>query len=300
MGEVTALRRSDVDAASGTVWVRTGVRSFGCDVYTHTVPADPSMQHRFDQQGGLTVRWSRLRHLRSSSSERISATKCDEVQLGTRDVRVFLLSPQRLSVLGRDVQLEVCWLAAKVHRKNTARLSAIHSAPPADCGNVVGRSRRSDRYLPTETDGPMVRPTEEPSDDFAIALGRVTHLVGRVEMLLDRLLTPVGEQPPRRGLSGDRLVKELRKVATAGGTLAEIVAGYEQQHEWRNHLVHGAHDYANGTLWTWREPIGAKGNAAFSFQFTLETLERLAESWQNLAEAVHAELHRRSTSAETD
>jgi len=66
-------------------------------------------------------------------------------------------------------------------------------------------------------------------------------------------------------------------------------------HELRNHLVHGAHDYANGGLWTWREPTKAKGNAAFSFQFPLDKIEQTAKSWQNLADAAHDELHQRTS-----
>jgi hypothetical protein len=45
--------------------------------------------------------------------------------------------------------------------------------------------------------------------------------------------------------------------------------------------VHGAHDYANGALWTWREPTSAKGNAAFSFVFNLASLQQTAQAWQN-------------------
>jgi len=135
---------------------------------------------------------------------------------------------------------------------------------------------------------------EDLPDDFAIALGRVLFLGGRVEMLLDRLLAPAGDPPPRRGLSGTQLVKELRAVLTPSDNLEEVVDGYEAMHEWRNHLVHGAHHYSDGVLWTWREPTRAKGNAAFSFQFNLDTLQRTAQSWQNLAEAAHEELHKRA------
>ena len=131
-------------------------------------------------------------------------------------------------------------------------------------------------------------------DNCAISLGRILFLGGRVEMLLDRFLAPAGEQPPRRGLSGAQLVKELRKVASPGSQLSEIVGGYEAMHERRNHLVHGTHNYANGVLWTWREPTRAKGNAAFSFQFSLDNLEDTSQSWQNLAEAAHDELHLRT------
>jgi hypothetical protein len=127
-------------------------------------------------------------------------------------------------------------------------------------------------------------------DDFAIALGRVLYLGGLVEMLLDRCLAPAGGQPPRRGLSGDQLVKKLRKVATPGTRLEEIANGYEEMHQWRNHLVHGAHSYANGALWTWREPTRAKGTTGFSFQFNLATLQKTAVSWQNLAHAAREEL----------
>jgi hypothetical protein len=127
-------------------------------------------------------------------------------------------------------------------------------------------------------------------NDFAIALGRVLYLGGLVEILLDRYLAPAGGQPPRRGLSGDRLVRELRKVASPGTRLEEITNGYEKLHEWRNHLVHGAHSYENGALWTWREPTRAKGTAAFSFQFNLASLQQTAESWQNLAHAAGSNL----------
>jgi hypothetical protein len=141
---------------------------------------------------------------------------------------------------------------------------------------------------------------EDLPDDFAIALGRVLYLGGLVEMLLDRCLVRADGQPPRRGLSGTELVKELRKVAPPGGTrLEEITNGYEEMHEWRSHLVHGAHSYANGGLWTWREPTRAKGDAAFSYQFNLASLQQTAQSWQNLANAARQELRRRvdSTSA---
>jgi hypothetical protein len=137
---------------------------------------------------------------------------------------------------------------------------------------------------------------EDLPDDFAIALGRVLYLGGRIEMFLDRCLVPAGSQPPRRGLSGARLVEELRKVAPQGTRLAEIADGYAEMHEWRNHLVHGAHDYANGVLWTWREPTSAKGNAAFSYQFNLASLQQMAQAWQNLADAAHEELHQRADS----
>jgi hypothetical protein len=138
-------------------------------------------------------------------------------------------------------------------------------------------------------------------DDFAIPLGRLLYLGGLVEMLLDRCLAPAGTEPPRRGRSGAPLTKELRKVASAGSLLEEIANGYEAMHEFRNHLVHGAHYYANGALWTWREPSRAKGSAAFSFVFGLEHLQETAQSWQNLANAVVYELGRRadSTSAAT-
>ena len=134
---------------------------------------------------------------------------------------------------------------------------------------------------------------DELPDDFAIALGRIMYLGGRVEYLLGQFLPSPSGLPTARGLTGDRLIKELRKVAASGSDLAMIVEGYEQQQEWRNHLAHGAHRYSNGTMWTWRVPVGGKGNAAFSFQFSIETLRSLAQSWQNLAGAVHAELHAR-------
>lgn len=133
---------------------------------------------------------------------------------------------------------------------------------------------------------------EELPDDFAIALGRILYVGGRVEILLDRLLDPAASQPQRRGLSGTRLVRELRKASTKDNRLAVLVDGYEAQHEWRNHLVHGSHSFSAGVLWTWREPTSAKGNAAFSFQFSLADLQRIATSWQNLADATHTELHR--------
>ena len=138
---------------------------------------------------------------------------------------------------------------------------------------------------------------EDLPDDFAIALGRVLYLGGRVEILLDRFLTAPGGQPPRRGISGAQLVKELRRNASMDDNLAAIVDGYEALHEWRNHLVHGAHQYANDTLWTWREPTRARGNAAFSFQLKLGNLRDTAQSWQNLADAAHNELNRRSSGA---
>jgi hypothetical protein len=63
---------------------------------------------------------------------------------------------------------------------------------------------------------------EDLPDDFAIALGRVLYLGGLVEMLLDRCLVPAGGRSPRRGLSGARLVKELRKVAPRGTCCASF------------------------------------------------------------------------------
>ncbi|MGV0603946.1 hypothetical protein [Mycolicibacterium sp. XJ1904] len=139
-------------------------------------------------------------------------------------------------------------------------------------------------------------------DDFAIALGRLLYLGGLVEMRLDRCLVPAGEEPPRRGLSGARLVDELRKVETPGSLLIDITNGYEDMHEFRNHLVHGAHNYANGSLWTWREPTSAKGTAAFSFRFDLVHLQDVAQSWKNLADAIQLELDQRErlTAAESE
>lgn len=134
-------------------------------------------------------------------------------------------------------------------------------------------------------------------DDFAIALGRVLYLGGRVEMLLDRFLVPAGNEPPRRGWSGKQLITALREIPNRGTRLEEIIDGYEKMHESRNHLVHGAHNYANGRLWTWREPTGARAGAAFSFQWTLESLQQTAQSWQNLADAAHDELHLREKQA---
>lgn len=134
---------------------------------------------------------------------------------------------------------------------------------------------------------------DELPDDFAIALGRLLYLGGLVEMLLDRCLVPAGEEPPRRGLSGTRLVDELREVETPSALLVQIRDGYKEMHEFRNHLVHGAHNYANGSLWTWREPTSAKGRAAFSFQFDLVHLQEIVQSWKNLADAIQLELHHR-------
>lgn len=130
-------------------------------------------------------------------------------------------------------------------------------------------------------------------NDFAIALGRLLYLGGLVEMRLDRCLVPSGEEPPRRGLSGSRLVKELRKVETPSSLLVDITNGYEGMHEFRNHLVHGAHDYANGSLWTWREPTSANGESAFSFRFDLVHLQDIAQSWKNLADGIQLELDQR-------
>lgn len=76
-------------------------------------------------------------------------------------------------------------------------------------------------------------------------------------------------------------------VSSAGPAVTD---GYEAMHEWRNHLVHGAHNYANGTLWTWREPTSAKGDAAFSYQFNLASLQQTAQAWQNLADAAQEAL----------
>lgn len=46
----------------------------------------------------------------------------------------------------------------------------------------------------------------------------------------------------------------------------EVVDGYERMYNHRNVLVHGAHSYANGILWTWHEPSRSRGKAARSFQ----------------------------------
>lgn len=137
--------------------------------------------------------------------------------------------------------------------------------------------------------------SEDLPDDFAIELGRLLFLGGRVEMLLDRCLVPTDHQPPRRGLSGVPLVKELDKIHDPSPLFAEIVRGYEAMHEVRNHLVHGAHQYANRALWTWREPTRAKGEAAFSFVFQLTHLQDMAQSWNNLADAIEVELSHRAS-----
>ena len=137
---------------------------------------------------------------------------------------------------------------------------------------------------------------EDLPDDFAIVLGRMVYLGGLIEMLFDRCLVPAGDEPPRKGLSGGELVKELRKVAIEGTYLREMVDAYEKMHEYRNNLVHGAHHYSNGVLWTWREPKRAKGAAAFSHQFFLENLQFSAQSWQNLADALTVEMFERESS----
>jgi hypothetical protein len=139
---------------------------------------------------------------------------------------------------------------------------------------------------------------DELPDDFAIALGQIMYLGGRVEYLLGQLIPSPDGQPSARGLSGGRLIEVLRKIADPGSDLSEIIDGYEQQQEWRNHLAHGAHTYANGTIWTWRIPAGGKGNTALSFQFSIETLRQFAQNWQNLAAAVHGELHARAELAD--
>lgn len=66
--------------------------------------------------------------------------------------------------------------------------------------------------------------------------------------------------------------------------------------------MHGAHHYANGSLWTWREPTSAKGTAAFSFRFDLVHLQDVAQSWKNLADAIQLELDQRErlTAAESE
>ncbi|OPX06162.1 hypothetical protein B1790_28960 [Mycobacterium sp. AT1] len=92
-------------------------------------------------------------------------------------------------------------------------------------------------------------------------------------------------------------MEQLRKIAPRGTRLEQITDGYEALHEWRNHLVHGAHYYANGTLWTWREPTSAKGNAAFSYQFNLASLQQTAQAWQNLADAAQDALDQKTDSA---
>jgi hypothetical protein len=149
-------------------------------------------------------------------------------------------------------------------------------------------------YSPQQRHSQEDAKLKELPDDFAIALGQVLYVGGLVEMLLDRCLAPADSEPLRRGLSGAPLVKELRKIATPGTRLDEITSGYEAMHEWRNHLVHGVHDYANGIIWTWREPSRAKGRAAFSFQFTLESLRQTAQSWLNLAQAIEELLEERA------
>jgi hypothetical protein len=108
---------------------------------------------------------------------------------------------------------------------------------------------------------------------------------------------PARHQPPRRGLSGVPLVQALDKVSDPSPLFAEIIRGYEAMHEFRNHLVHGAHQYANRALWTWREPSRAKGQAAFSFVFKLTHLQETAQSWKNLADAIELELGQRTNNA---
>lgn len=141
--------------------------------------------------------------------------------------------------------------------------------------------------------------SEDLPDDFAIALGRLLYIGGRIEMLLDRCLASGGQEPPRRGLSGDQLVKALRKIDDPSALLAEIISRYEAMYECRNHLVHGAHHYASGALWTWREPLRARGEAAFSFSFSLRHLQSAAQWWQNLGDAIELELGQRSTAVDT-
>lgn len=133
---------------------------------------------------------------------------------------------------------------------------------------------------------------DEVTDEIAILLGRIVFYGGRVDTLLGRLVPPKGEQPGSRGLSGKPLIDALADNASTDAALAEALAGYEQQYEWRNRLIHGALSLSDGIVWIWHIPIGGRGAAARSFQLRIIDLERFAEGWRNLAGAAHALLHR--------
>mgnify|MGYP006192835921 CR=1 FL=1 len=66
------------------------------------------------------------------------------------------------------------------------------------------------------------------------------------------------------GRSGARLITEMRQASHL--LPHEVVDGYERMYNHRNVLVHGAHSYANGILWTWHEPSRSRGKAARGFQ----------------------------------
>lgn len=141
---------------------------------------------------------------------------------------------------------------------------------------------------------------DEVPDEVAILLGRIVFYGGRVDTLLGRLVPPKGEQPGSRGLSGKQLTGALADHASNDPALAAVLAGYEEQYEWRNRIIHGALSLGAAALWIWHIPIGGRGAAAQSFQLRITDLERLAESWRNLADAAHALLHRNQPDGPAD
>lgn len=137
----------------------------------------------------------------------------------------------------------------------------------------------------------MAVEADEVPDEVAILLGRVVFYGSRVHTLLGRLIPPKGEQPGSRGLSGKQLTDALTDHASNDPALAMALAGYCEQCEWRNRIIHGALSFGGSILWIWHIPIGDRGAAAQSFQLRIADLERLAEGWRNLADAAGVLFH---------
>jgi hypothetical protein len=117
---------------------------------------------------------------------------------------------------------------------------------------------------------------------FAHRIGRIVFAAGCVEFLLGRMLSG-GSQ----GLSGLRLIKAVRVVDH--GAVQGVIDGYEQLLGNRNHLVHGTYQVSETVLMVWHFHPG--GQAITSHPYTVEALESLAASWENLADAAHRALH---------
>lgn len=127
--------------------------------------------------------------------------------------------------------------------------------------------------------------------EVAIELGRIMYHAAHVDYYLGRLVPATDGEPRSLGLSGQQLIKKLDPLTESNEEVARIVAGYGEQYEWRNRLVHGTHHFNNGVLWTWHVPVKGKGAVAHSYQLSSDQLRRLADSWQNLATAAHVLLH---------